>query len=113
METAKKIRAVHAYRLALVRGLTAKQACAEYGIKHTTLFMAGKRAKLPALRSEYLNDSVNELKTLSDEQLVQLRESMIEQARNSDTWVTIAQGGNREWNALAIVFRARGMEWRL
>jgi hypothetical protein len=57
------------YRLALARGLTAKQAGAEYKVNHQSLAKCKGRYDLPSLISEYEKADRESLARMSDSEL--------------------------------------------
>lgn len=59
-----------AYRLALARGMTAKQAGAEFGVKHDSLQKIKARYGFPSLISEYEFAERSAFKRMSDREIV-------------------------------------------
>ena len=53
-----------AYRIALARGLTAKQAGAEFGLNHESIAKMKSRYGLPSLVREYDCQCIKELKNM-------------------------------------------------
>jgi len=58
-----------AYRLALARGLTAKQAGAEFGVNHSSLAKMKNRYGFPSLLSEYEAQSMASIAKMKDEEI--------------------------------------------
>jgi hypothetical protein len=58
------------YRLALARGLTAKQAGAEYRVNHQSLAKCKGRYNLPSLISEYEKSDRESFARMSDKDLI-------------------------------------------
>lgn len=58
------------YRLALARGLTAKQAGAEYRVNHQSLAKCKGRYNLPSLISEYEKADRESFARMSDKDLI-------------------------------------------
>lgn len=57
------------FRIALVRGLTAKEAGAEFGVRWDSLHKVGKRHKLPPLITEYEKDELRSLNSMTTQEL--------------------------------------------
>lgn len=64
-----------AYKLALARGLSGKEAAYEYGIKYHTLWTAGFRHKLPPLVKDNRRNTM--YLNMSDEQLLNYHASLV------------------------------------
>lgn len=60
-----------AYRIALARGLTAKQAGAEFGLNHESIAKMKSRYGFPSLVREYDSECIKELEKMDDKDLVQ------------------------------------------
>jgi hypothetical protein len=61
---------LHIYRLALVEGLTAKQAGSKYNVNHCSLAKCKTRYNLPTLKNEWDAGYEDQLGKLNDTQLV-------------------------------------------
>jgi len=58
-----------AYRIALVEGLTAKQAGAKFNLNHTSIAKCKTRYGLPTLKNEWVAGYEEQLEKLNDLQL--------------------------------------------
>lgn len=61
---------LHIYRIALIEGLTAKQAGAKYNVNHQSLAKCKTRYNLPTLKNEWEAGYEEKLGRLNDTQLV-------------------------------------------
>jgi hypothetical protein len=57
------------YRIALARGLTAKQAGAEFNVRHNSLAKMKAKHNLPSLITEYESSDRKSMQSLSDKDL--------------------------------------------
>lgn len=62
--------ALDAYRLALIEGLTAKQAGAKFNLNHTSIAKCKTRYNLPTLKNEWDAGYEEKLGKLDDQQLL-------------------------------------------
>ena len=69
-----------AYKLALARGLSGKEAAYEYGIKYHTLWTAGFRHKLPPLVKDNRRNTM--YLNMSDEQLLKYHASLVSELQH-------------------------------
>jgi hypothetical protein len=69
-----KMTGLDAYKMALARGLSGKEASYEYGIKYHTLWTAGFRHKLPPLVKDNRRNTM--YLNMSDEQLLAYHASL-------------------------------------
>jgi hypothetical protein len=67
---------IEIYRLALIEGLTAKEAGEKYGVKPQSLLKKGSKHKMPSLKTEHLKKKENWLKSLTDEQLREYKKAI-------------------------------------
>lgn len=67
---------LHAYRLALIEGLTAKQAGAKFNLNHQSIAKCKTRYKLPPLRNEWDAVYEDKLAKLSDTQLLSYADTL-------------------------------------
>lgn len=67
---------LHAYRLALIEGLTAKQAGAKFNLNHQSISKCKTRYKLPTLRNEWDATYEDKLGKLNDKQLLSYAETL-------------------------------------
>ncbi len=66
------------YRLALARGLTAKQAGSEFNVRWESLHKVGSKHKLPKLMSEFENSDRQQIAKMSDDELLSYMKSLSE-----------------------------------
>ena len=67
---------LHAYRLALIEGLTAKQAGAKFNLNYQSVAKCKTRYKLPPLRNEWDATYEDKLGKLSDDQLLSYADTL-------------------------------------
>jgi hypothetical protein len=60
---------IEIYRIALARGLTAKEAGAEFNVKHDSIHKVGSKHKLPKLTSEYDKEKIKQMQKMSTAEL--------------------------------------------
>jgi hypothetical protein len=75
-----KMSGLDAYKLALARGLSGKEAAYEYGIKYHTLWTAGFRHKLPPLVKDNRRNTM--YLNMSDEQLLNYHASLVSEIQH-------------------------------
>lgn len=69
MQTKTRLTLPEIYRIALVRGMTAKQAGAEFGVNYSSVSKMKARLKLPSLISEYEYAKRKSFKSLTNQEL--------------------------------------------
>jgi hypothetical protein len=67
---------LHAYRIALIEGLSAREAGVRFGLDHKSIAKCKTRYNLPTLRSEWDVVYENKLAKLSDPQLLSYADTM-------------------------------------
>lgn len=67
---------LHAYRLALIEGLTARQAGVKFGLDHRSIAKCKTRYGLPTLNCEWDAKYESKLAKLSDTQLISYADTM-------------------------------------
>lgn len=67
---------LHAYRLALIEGLTARQAGIKFGLDHKSIAKCKTRYNLPTLNSEWDSKYETKLASLSDSQLTSYADTL-------------------------------------
>ena len=73
---------LEAYRLALLEGLTAKQAGAKFNLNHTSIAKCKTRYNLPTLRNEWDAGYEEKLGKFSDKQLLNYHD-LLSQPKNA------------------------------
>ena len=96
---------LHAYRLALIEGLTAKQAGAKFNLKHTSIAKCKTRYNLPSLRNECDVTYEDQLGNLSDTQLIGYAET-IKRTQQNPKYSTQAV---REIRVLNLLLKKRNL----
>lgn len=96
---------LHAYRLALIEGLTARQAAVKFGLDHRSIAKCKTRYDLPTLRSEWDVTYENKLAKLSDTQLIGYAET-IKRTQQNPKYSTQAE---REIRVLNLLLKKRNL----
>jgi hypothetical protein len=81
-----KMKGLDAYKLALARGLSGKEAAYEYGIKYHTLWTAGFRHKLPPLVKDNRRNTM--YLNMSDEQLLKYHASLVSELQHIEKLIS-------------------------
>lgn len=80
------MKGLDAYKLALARGLSGKEAAYEYGIKYHTLWTAGFRHKLPPLVKDNRRNTM--YLNMSDEQLLKYHASLVSELQHIEKLIS-------------------------
>ncbi|CAB4186669.1 hypothetical protein UFOVP1151_42 [uncultured Caudovirales phage] len=92
---------LEAYRLALVEGLTAKQAGARFNLNHTSIAKCKTRYNLPTLRNEWEAGYEEQLGKFDDRQLLKYYDLLL---------IPKNQRSVREFNVCKMLLQKRKLQ---
>ncbi|NBU23779.1 MAG: hypothetical protein EBS38_07735 [Actinobacteria bacterium] len=90
------------YRIALLEGLTAKQAGARFGVPHSSIAKCKHRYGLPSLKNEWDYAVEQQFEKLSDTQLLSYARTL-QQTSNNPKW----NQSEREVRILNLILEKR------